>query len=324
MCRGVSGIWLWMRRIRVLGLCFLVPALLSTPAVADGRDRISLSLLGSQYGFPAPVRTADTFSLRSKDTSLVFEAGSRKLLYNGVLVWLNDGARAQGAAWTVSGTDARGTLDPLLRGHPSLPKTRPWVVLLDPGHGGRDTGAIGHRRVLEKKVALDIAKRVRSHVEARGRVVRLTRDLDLAISLSDRVRTARELEADLFVSLHLNSARNRTAVGAESYVCATAGFPSTSGTRAESASRGNGFDGLNMLLAYHVHRGLLGATVGPDRGIKRARFEVLRSAACPAVLVECGFVSNPAEEDRLISRSYRESIARGIASGIEAYLGRAR
>jgi N-acetylmuramoyl-L-alanine amidase len=129
------------------------------------------------------------------------------------------------------------------------------------------------------------------------------------------------MRGDLFVSIHFNAeARGRSARGIETYCLTPSGASSTASTRALSPYLvGNRNDSRNMLLAYCVQRGLSGATNAPDRGVRRARFYVLQYAQCPAVLIECGFLSNPAEATQIAAEVYRERIATGIAQGIIAY-----
>jgi N-acetylmuramoyl-L-alanine amidase len=197
------------------------------------------------------------------------------------------------------------------------------TVVLDPGHGGEDSGAVGAQRVCEKKVALDVAARVAARLRDSGVVVRMTRTQDQTLPLYQRPACARRWGADLFVSMHLNSSRNDDAAGLETYIVPAAGYPSTSSTRADSRScDGNRFDAQNALLAYYLQRGVLSTARIPDRGIKRARFEVLTEAPCPAALVECGFVSNRSEARRLRDAEYREALADGISRGILTYISR--
>jgi N-acetylmuramoyl-L-alanine amidase len=197
--------------------------------------------------------------------------------------------------------------------------------VLDPGHGGEDTGARAPGGVLEKTLVQDIARRVAQVLRASGVRVKLTRERDQSMGLQERAHRARRWDADVFVSIHLNSAANPAASGVETYVLPVAGQASTAGDkrRAEAAS-GNGYDTRNMLLAYRVHRALCKASPGMDRGIRRGRFEVLRLAPCPAALVECGFLSNPADRDRVASPEGRASLAAALAKGIAQYLAAAR
>jgi N-acetylmuramoyl-L-alanine amidase len=154
---------------------------------------------------------------------------------------------------------------------------------------------------------------------------RLTRARDEGLGLAQRTALAAKWRGDILISIHANSAANRAAAGIETYVMAGPGFASTSGNTSDPRLfAGNRNDARNSVLALCVQRNLLAATGAEDRGIRRARFDVLREAPCPAVLVECGFLSNPGESVRLASAAYREQLARAISEGIWDYcrLGR--
>jgi len=196
-------------------------------------------------------------------------------------------------------------------------------VVLDPGHGGKDLGAVSPRKVYEKLLVMDVAKRVRNQLQARGLTVHLTRDGDTTLSRSERAKKAAKWNADVFVSLHADSA-GRDAKGAGTFILALPGCYSThgygQGTPPSKANPGNRFDLANTALGYRIQQNLVKATRQKDRGIKHARFQVLKEAPCPAALVEMAFISNPQEEALVLRASHREKIATGIANGIAAYL----
>lgn len=299
---------------------------LSTTLLAGGtagRDR--LTAVAGRYGFPAPMRLGDNFVLKSEYSILQFTRNSRKIKFNNTLIWLNAPLALNSRDWSFSRYDSDYTLDPLLRASSVLKGADITTIVLDPGHGGHDTGAIGYRRVYEKKAVFDIAKRVRKHLNDADFVVRMTRESDVFIPLQDRTRKAKRWGADLFVSIHLNSSPDTSASGIETFVCTGPGFASTSGGRPNKRHYpGNDYDKANMLLGYFVHRALLKQGGGNDRGVKRARFDVLRAAPCPAVLVECGFISNRSEATKILSSRRRETLARGIADGVLEYAKKAR
>lgn len=288
----------------------------------DTSGHETLESLGARYGFPAlPVR-GKTISMKSRYTTMVFSGNSRKLLFNGILIWLNAPIVEEGGKWSMAKADAAKTIDPLLRVDNTLDSVRCSTVVLDPGHGGSDTGAIGHRKVYEKEVVLDIAERVKEELKSSSVAVKLTRENDSYISLSDRTKKAKQWRADILVSIHVNSARNSNASGIETYVLPAAGYASTAGNNDKKTYSANKHDAVNTLLAYYVHKEILARTGSADRGIKRARFDVLRDAPCPAILVECGFVSNKTEEQKMLQSEYRDNVAEGIAQGILAYAQR--
>jgi N-acetylmuramoyl-L-alanine amidase len=219
-------------------------------------------------------------------------------------------------------------------------------VVIDPGHGGRDTGAVGRHGLREKDVALAIARTLARRLRALGFTVILTRKDDSYVSLDERTRIANQARADLFVSVHCNAARRRTLSGVETwtlnvasdrYSTRLATFENADAERtvsdlrlilADLATRANASDARD--LAEAVQGSLvrnLRARVGRvgDHGVKQALFYVLLGAHMPAILVETGFISNPAEEARLRSRTYQTGAAEAIAQGVKEFVeGRQR
>jgi len=223
--------------------------------------------------------------------------------------------------WLISVADAGNVFGPLMDLSPPFNSPSPPLVILDPGHGGEDTGARGRHSTVEKRIALDIAKRVQRKLKSSGAQVRLTRKKDDTVELGARPLYAMKTGGNIFVSIHLNSSPNDRAHGVETFVLPSQGFPSTSRTSvSHDACPGNTHDRLNSRLSYFLHKEVLQSTHANDRGIRRARWKVLRDAPCPAVLVECGFLSNSPEAEKLATRRYRDRIAQGIADGVLNYI----
>jgi N-acetylmuramoyl-L-alanine amidase len=154
----------------------------------------------------------------------------------------------------------------------------------------------------------------------------MTRRKDEYVSLEDRAEQANVSSADLFVSIHYNSARpDRGPNGIETYCMTPAGTPSTGGSAGRISdyqlNPGNKKDIYNVLLAYSIQHSVLKNLEISDRGVKRARFVVLKETRRPAVLVECGFLSNPAEQSRIRNPAYREKLAQSIYRGILKFVG---
>lgn len=170
------------------------------------------------------------------------------------------------------------------------------TVVIDAGHGAHDRGARAVVGPHEKVVALDIAQRVARELRRAGFHVVMTRNSDVFIPLATRAAISNRTPGSVFVSIHLNWARRRAANGAETYY-------HTVRSRRLAAN-----------IQYRLVRNC-GAT---NRGVKYARFHVLRNNRRPAVLVECGFLSNPAEARKLQSSGYRQKVAKAIAEGIIA------
>ncbi len=225
----------------------------------------------------------------------------------------------------------------------SPPQLRATVhpIVLDPGHGGGDTGARSPSGLEEKTLVLAIARRVARILRGRGFPTRLTREGDTGRALADRTAFANRLEARVFVSLHANASRFSSARGAETYYMSlkdeATDEHAAATARLENASgeRSGGHDGLDLILwqmaqaevlnessrlALAIQRRLNGLEGVPDRGVKQAPFVVLTGATMPAVLVEVGFLSNPTEARRLATAEYQEQLATAIADGIVAFL----
>ena len=264
----------------------------------------------------------DRVSYRVTGAQLVVEHDSREITLNGVTHWLSVPAlETRGQLWLTS-VDVLKVIDPVFRQGRLPGKTTVRTVLLDPGHGGSDRGTRGQVG-REKELTLDLTKRVQRLLEAAGLRVVLTRQTDENVSLDERVALIERKHADLFVSLHFNSGGN--AQGIETYCVPPAGAVSTANPfrrffgGGDDKCVGNQSDEKNVWLAHCVQRQMLTITGANDRGIRRARFVVIRDAACPAILVESGFLSNPIEEQRLLSSDYRDKLAKGIADGILDY-----
>jgi N-acetylmuramoyl-L-alanine amidase len=310
----------------------LLAVLTATPSFAGirtitsrGKSYAPLSNIAAYYGMTSSEPSKKRLRLQNKWNKIEFQTDSRSVWINGTLVALNDPVRKVGWQWVIDTTDFNKTIEPAVRPQEFLGKVGTRTVVLDPGHGGDDKGTSSPRNVQEKLIVLDVAKRVKSRLEARGVKVELTRESDRNLDLSARCRKAAALKADLLVSIHANSAgKNRDVRGAETFVLALPGRYSSnsygSGKPPTSVYTGNRYDIANMAIGFRIQQSLIKTTGQEDRGIKRARFEVLRDAPCPAALVEMAFLSNPKDEAMAIDPAGRDRIARGIADGISAYL----
>jgi len=239
--------------------------------------------------------------------------------FDGVKVHQCHPSHRSSGSLTLSDLDVRKTFAPLSPRRTGVFRHRISTITIDPGHGGRDRGAAG-RMLIEKLATLMLANRVAAILRACGFRVHLTRSGDYYVPLAERCRIQRKYKSDLFVSIHVNAAVKRDLRGIETYAMTPAGAASSSGgSPVHRSFSGNILDANNLLLAHSIQKSLLRRTGAVDRGVKRARFAVLRDIAAPGVLVEVGFVSNPAEEKLLLDPVYREKIARGIVEGIIVY-----
>jgi len=223
------------------------------------------------------------------------------------------------------------------------PGMRPLVIAIDPGHGGRDPGAIGPAGTHEKNVVLAIARELARQINATpGMRAHLVRDNDTYIELPQRALRARRAKADMFVSIHADAAHNRAAYGSSVYTLSTRGASSQQARwladRENSADLVGGAslsqDTLsNVLLemaqsghmrasqdaATHVLSGLRNVGKTHKANVEYANFSVLRNADMPAMLVETGFISNAEEEQRLLDPAHQRRLASAVLNGINTY-----
>jgi N-acetylmuramoyl-L-alanine amidase len=172
----------------------------------------------------------------------------------------------------------------------------PTTVVIDAGHGGHDRGGIPGQRIPEKQMTLDVAQRLKKVLAADGYRVVMTRESDVFVPLGTRVAMANSYRKAIFVCVHFNSAKRVGADGIETYFYGRDSLP----------------------LASAVHYFVAGGAPSPNRGVRRRGYYVLRRTRVPAVLVECGFLTNPTEAAYIQKSSYRQKLAEEIAAGIRA------
>ncbi len=261
--------------------------------------------------------------LENGKTELSVTLNSREAEINGVKQWLAFPTRIQDGQVLVSRLDLSKVIEPRLRPE-KVQGLRPvTTVVLDPGHGGQDKGALC-RYGYEKDFALDVALAARKLLEKQGIKVVMTRSADIFIPLHERAAIANGIKDSIFVSIHFNSATsNPNARGFEIYSLAPRGAPATNdgifNVRNLREEPGNVVDTQSTALAGTVFHALLGNVPLPDRGVKHARFAVLRLCTQPAILVECGFVSNAADSALIGSTSWRNQVAEAIVTGLDGY-----
>src|SRR5438132_4032267 len=168
------------------------------------------------------------------------------------------------------------------------------TVVIDAGHGGFDRGGIPRQLVPEKTMNLDVAQRLKAVLNAYGYRVVMTRDSDVFVPLGTRVAIANSYRDAIFVCIHFNAARRRSASGIETYFYSSQSLP----------------------LASAIHYYVAGGAPTANRGVRRRGFYVLRRTTIPSVLVECGFLTNAAEANYAQSASYRQKLAEEIGRGV--------
>jgi N-acetylmuramoyl-L-alanine amidase len=256
--------------------------------------------------------------------SLSFSVNSRKAMVKGTSVWLSVPVALNNGSAYVGTLDVVSALNPVFSPPGSAAGRLVKNIVLDPGHGGKDPGNQEGRQQ-EKQYTLLFAKDVRDALVRSGFKVSLTRERDTFLELPERPDIARRRGADLFLCLHFNSADGPGASavkGVETY-CMTPSRASSTNARGEGAGagayQGNRFDALNMLLAYQIQKAIAERTGAEDRGVKRARFAVLRSAEMPAAYVEGGFMTHQADSKRIYDSVQRRQMAQAVADGVLAY-----
>ena len=289
----------------------------------DGQEYVTLASLGANFGLGAPSASGNEYTLSGSGGTVVVKGDSRQALINGVRHWLSYPTRTRGATAMVSRVDVERTIKPALQPL-SVKGFRPvTTVVLDPGHGGHDRGARSNYGY-EKDFALDVTSRVRKKLEKAGVKVVQTRLGDTFIPLEDRPAMARKYPNPIFVSIHFNSAESNSAAnGLEVFAISPLGAPPSGQARPQvrdrMRERGHALEPVNFVLANTILHSLMGKTTSFDRGVKRARFVVLKEAAVPAVLIEGGFLTNAAEAARIAQPAWREAYADAIVSGILEY-----
>lgn len=287
----------------------------------DGQRYMSVVSVAKRHGLGSNKSSSRRHAeYRTGTMSLSVSAERRDIQINGVYHWLDRPIRdGFGALW-VAELDVRKTIEPVFSPQLSSARAPVRTIVLDPGHGGTDRGATGGSGRTERWFTLDLAKKVEQELAGQKIKIVLTRRDDRTVSLADRVALAKKNKADLFVSLHFNS--GGSAHGIETFCLTPAGASSTSSPqqRHKTTEPGNEYDAPNVWLAHCVQHGLLSTVKANDRGVRRARFLVLRDAPCPAVLIEAGFLSNPVEERKILDAVYRDELAKGIAAGIRRYV----
>ncbi len=294
-----------------------------------GRDYVSLESVAEFYGMAPPGTDGKSngqtiWEAKGGGRSLRGKEDSRETMLDGVRTWMAFPLKMRGGEPHVSRTDVSKTFEPVYRPDkvPGLPKVK--TVVLDPGHGGHDKGA-SSRFGYEKEFTLDLTKRVRKRLEKAGVKVVQTRLGDSFVELTSRAAMPNKYAGAIFVSLHFNSAGWKpSANGMEIFTIPARGTPPTGQSkvlaRDVGKEDGHELEPASSVLANAIFPAILAKTRLYDRGVKRARFSVLRNADVPAVLIEGGFLTNPSEAARIASTTWRDGLAEGIVDGILAYI----
>ena len=292
-----------------------------------------------------------TVTIQKKSNCIVLRSGSDRILVNGVEKKLCRPIILSAGAVFIPTSFAKNMLGLIIGAAPSakVPEISPVkkftidTIVLDPGHGGKDPGAIGRKIGLrEKELTLALAKRIKSILQESGIKVIMTRENDAFISLPKRAEIANRNEADLFVSVHINASRARSMRGFECYYLSNAtddnaraieAFENASLKMQEGAEieHSEGLDktlwDMNLSenrlesaeLASYICDSVNSSLVTRSRGVKSARFYVLKYTHMPSVLIETAYISNKYEEMELKGSKFLDRIADAVAEGILKY-----
>ena len=254
-------------------------------------------------------------TLSKGKTKVVLYPRSDQFHINGIRIDLLSPTLTQDGKHYISRKDYQFSLVPLFKPE-TLKKHEVKLIVIDPGHGGKETGC-QTKKNKEKDVNMVYSKDVVAALKKMGYKVIMTRNDDSYVSLIGRAKFTQKMKGDIFVSIHQNYFSREGAEGFEVFAMAPCNTPKN---RYKKPSPGNIHNLNNKALAYAIQKRAIPATKAYDRGVKHARFSVLRNNSCPAVLIECGFLSNHKEEKKLTSAKYRAKIVKAIAEGIDEYI----
>jgi N-acetylmuramoyl-L-alanine amidase len=295
-------------------------------ATSRGREYVSLRSFCTFYNFAYQAPSGnDRFVSRNGAHSISLKLGNSDLYLDGVHYVMSFPVEGGDHDWLISRMDVIKLFDPILRPTEISGRHAIRGVVIDAGHGGSDNGATS-RLGSEKNYTLDTANRLAKILNDAGIKTMFTRRSDVFVDLYERAHIASLYSDYAFVSIHFNSATEE-ARGLETYCLSPRGAASTSSaylTRGDIQKLpGNDYDTQNILLAAMVHSEIIKLNPGDssaDRGVKRARFVVIKQNVLPAILVEGGFVSNHMEAARVNRPDYRQSLAQAIARGLVRFI----
>jgi len=269
------------------------------------------------------LKRGDEIVATNRTTRLVFDKDSRMAEVNGINVALSFPVASDHGTLLIVQMDLNTAIRPLLFPLRFADAKRITTICLDPGHGGKDTGnhTFWHS---EKTYTLALALELRDQLKKAGFNVILTRSKDTYVDLPDRPALANRRGADLFVSLHFNATpTGKDEVEGPQTYCITPVGASSTDAQGEGANYGpttaNRVEPRSLLLAYQMQKSLVQNLRVPDRGVRRARYAVLRDATMPAILIEGGYMTHPVERKKIYDAAYRRQMAQAMVKGILAY-----
>ena len=293
----------------------------------EGRDYLAIENIARFYKLKGDLKPGDRkISLSNGRSTLETGSDGRIIFINGVKQWLSFPVREHDGRLLVSRFDLAKTIDPALRPN-MVPAVKAFkTVVIDAGHGGHDKGAASPFG-MEKDYNLLVSRELKTMLEKRGFKTVMVRNTDEFVPLEERARRANAVPDSIFVCIHFNASGDNSgeATGFEVFALAPRGAPATHDeyTYADLLAQLPGHDSENasLALATSIQHALIGHMGEFDRGVKRARFAVLKLTKSASVLVEGGFLSNLADGKQINDPLWRKGLCESIADGVEAYRG---
>jgi N-acetylmuramoyl-L-alanine amidase len=286
------------------------------------RSYVPVADVASFYHMAPTAADGSKFRLTAANRVIEGSAGTSDVRINGVKYVTCFPIQARKDAVYISAMDVTKIIEPVMRPGKIQGAAPIRTIVLDAGHGGQDSGAVGLLG-REKQYTLDVVLRARALLLKAGFQVKTTRTADVFIPLEERANFANHFPNALFVSVHFNKSNTYGGTGIETYALAPRGVPSMDeGSLRYSDFKlnpGNARDAENVALAAAVHSAMCRRLPLPDRGIKRARFVVIKNIRIPGVLIEGGFVDSPYDARLIATAEYRQRIAQSILDAAMAY-----
>ena len=274
------------------------------------------------YKMNMPATSTDRFRLEAPGRSIEGADNGRNVYVNGVKYTLCFPIVSQGGQTLISAMDVVKIIEPILRPQKIKNAGPVRTVILDAGHGGIDSGATGALGK-EKDATLDVVIRAKKLLQENGYQVRCTRLTDFLVPLEKRAQFANRHANAIFVSVHFNKSNRGEATGLETYCLAPRGVPSMDEENLSYSDYvqhpGHANDPANVALATTVHAALVRNLGLTDRGVKRARFVVIKNVRIPGILIEGGFMSGSPDARLIATPEYRQRIAQCILDGVNRY-----
>ena len=293
-----------------------------TVVMHDGRRYVPVENVSDFYRLNVPLVIGNSFTITGQGRTIKGQDGGHEVYINNVKYVLCFPIVSKGGRLLISAMDVTKIIEPVMRPGKIKNASAVRTVILDAGHGGHDSGATGPYGA-EKEAALDVVLRAKALLQANGYNVRLTRSTDVFIPLEQRPGFANKFPNALFISVHLNKSNTVGGTGIETYALAPRGVPSMDEASLSYSDfnlyPGHAHDAENIALATAMHSSMLRHLRFYDRGIKRARFVVIKNLTIPGILVEGGFMNNPVDARQIAGSPYRDEFARAILEGVNRY-----